>query len=168
MSTGDIAWHYLWADSIANGALGPQGAVGPYGSSGAIGSSAQYGTPAGANGPPGPVMHIDPDPPLISVQNNNRTIMRITAEGNVEWFGKPSEAADGLKTLLENLIDERVKPSTRQRMYNNACRSILEKAKAMDKDELIEYLERSIENRESKAVMMSLRELDEDSQPKDG
>jgi len=161
MAVGDFNWHCLLHDTSSYGAVGangPQGAIGPAGSNGSPGAMG----PAGANGPPGPMMSINPDPALISVTNHNRVIMKITADGNVEWHGKPSEAADGLRTILENLIDERVKPSTRERMYANACRSILAKAKTMTREELIEHLERSIDNRESKAVLLSLRELGED------
>jgi len=158
MSVGDWYWHYnLWQDTGLAGSIGnvgPQGAVGPSGTANTQGG-------IGANGPPGPTVTSVRDPALISVTNNNKEVMRITADGNVEWYGKPSKAADGLRLVLGNLIDERVKPSTRQRMYANACRSILSKARTMDKEELINHLEQSISNRESKVVLMALREMAE-------
>lgn len=139
------------------GSNGPMGAVGP--------SDCHTHHSPGANGPNGyhaPVMKSE-DAPLISITNSHKTIMKITADGNVEWYGKPSQAADALRRTMESLIDDRVKPSTRQRMYINACRSILSKARSLEKEDLIKFLEDSIENRESKAVILSLREIEDDS-----
>lgn len=136
---------------------GPMGAIGPSGAQ----HTHQYGA-VGANGPPGPTATVKHNTSFISVNNNNnKEVMRITADGNVEWYGKPSEAAESLRRVLENLVDERIKPSTRQRMYSNACRSILSRIKDMDKEEIIVFLERSIEHREGKAVLMALQEIEE-------
>lgn len=161
MATSD--WHHKNITGKGTlGSAGPSGAVGP------SGSHHTHGSP-GANGPQGPFAIATSDLPtsLLSIKDSNREIMRITADGNVEWYGKPSGAAGVLKRVIENLVDERVRPSIRQRMYANACRSILSRIKDMEKDEIISFLEDSIENRESKAVVLSLREAESSGDERD-
>lgn len=130
---------------------GPQGAMGPTGF-----PTSSYGS----NGPPGPVaLSISQSKSTaITIASQSKEVLRITASGEVIWSGKPSEASESLKNLLGNLIDENVKPSMRQRTYIRACKSILAKAKRMEKDELIAFLEKSIQNRQSKEMILLLEE----------
>jgi len=128
---------------------GPQGAMGP------------YTTSSGSNGPPGPyiITSATVNPSVLSISSSqSKEVLRITPSGEVLWLGKPSEASDVLKNILANLIDEKIKPSMRQRTYVRACKSILAKAKTMEKDELIEFLEKSIQNRKSKEILLSLKD----------
>lgn len=122
---------------------GPQGAVGP---------TTIYQQPKGSNGPAGPVKSN------LSIEANSKEVLRITADGNVLWFGKPSQAADVLRNILCNLVDEKIKPSMRQRTYVRACQSILARARTMEKSELIDFLEKSIENRKTSEIMLLLRD----------
>jgi hypothetical protein len=125
---------------------GPQGAIGP---------TTIYQQPKGSNGPAGP------EPSILSIEANSKEILRITADGNVLWFGKPSQSANVLNNLLCNLIDEKIKPGMRQRTYVRACQSILTKARTMEKSELINFLEKSIENRKNCEIMLLLRDDNE-------
>jgi len=88
--------------------------------------------------------------------SDNREVLRITAEGEVIWYGKPSDAADVLANMISNLIDSGFSTGMRQRTYIRACRSILSRARDMTKEELIAFLEESINNRISKSVLDAL------------
>lgn len=146
--------------SIYNGM--PPGAVGPMG---AIGAS----SPAGANGPPGPIGSLQPI--YVNSSNNNSAltfmdhgepVLVITKDGDVEWHGKPSQGAKVLEDVLGNLIDGKAASAAmRQRTYLRACKVLLSKARSMSREELIEHLELSIDNRNSKAVLLALEELSE-------
>ena len=68
----------------------------------------------------------------ITIMQNGRNLLTITADGDVEWKGKPSEAARYFTRMLENVIDDRVASAgMRQRTYVRACRSILARARSM-------------------------------------
>lgn len=84
--------------------------------------------------------------------SDNREVLRITAEGEVIWYGKPSDAADVLANMISNLIDSGFSTGMRQRTYIRACRS----TRDMTKEELIAFLEESINNRISKSVLDAL------------
>lgn len=135
----------------AQGASGPQGAKGPYWAQGAM----------GANGPPGPGTGSSSE--ALSFSNHDGVVLVITADGMVDWKGPPSKAADVLDKTIGNLIDSKAATAgMRQRTYVRACQSLLNKAKSMDKEEFIYYLESSIENRTSKAVLLAIKDLETD------
>jgi hypothetical protein len=105
-------------------------------------------------------MTPEPDS-IISIKKDDDEILRITADGDVKWSGKPSKAADVFMTILGNAIDSKAATAgMRQRTYERACRSILSKAKAMNRDELIDFLERSLQNRSQKRVLLTLQDED--------
>lgn len=135
----------------AVGASGPMGAMGPTGWHGA----------AGANGPPGPYVIRDSDQSnTLHFNDSNGTILKITKDGIVEWYGKPSRAADVLERTIGHMIDGKVASSgMRQRTYIRACQSILSRSRNLSKEEIIAMLEDSISNRESKHMVMALEEL---------
>lgn len=132
---------------------------------GAIGASSVVNiTSPGANGPAGPQGPMlstgNLSPPTISIRAaNQKEVLRITPDGDIIWNGKPSEASAIFENMLTNIVDSRIKPSMRQRSYIRACKSILSRARSMEKQELIEYLEKSIENRKSHEIVLLLRDM---------
>lgn len=155
--------------SIMSGAgythgLNPAGSVTSVGAIGAMGPGygLGYGSSAGANGPGGPLEESH----LLFKSSDNSPILKITKDGDVFWYGKPSKAADTLESVLGNIIDKKHSKSMRKRTYVNAYKSILEKAKSMDKNELIAFLEKSIQTREFNIVETNLKidsDLDHDT-----
>lgn len=108
------------------------------------------------------MLNMATDQPCMGIYQQSKEIMRITTDGRVIWYGKPSQAADVLKTLLENVIDDRVAtPAMRERTYERACRSILARARTMDHEELIDFLERSLQNRSNKCILLALQDAHE-------
>lgn len=138
--------------------IGATGAVGAYGPQGATGPTGSY---AGSVGASGPFMFTDSTQNnSLSFHNSDRMVLRITNDGRVEWYGKPSEAASVLERTIGHMIDSKVASSgMRQRTYVRACQSLLNRAKQMTKDEFVAYLEESISNRQSKVVLSALEEL---------
>lgn len=97
----------------------------------------------------------------MSLRDGDNEIMRITKEGDIEWYGKPSTAAKVLIDVLGNAIDSKAASAgMRQRTYTRACRSILNKAKSMSRDDLIAFLEESVQNRHNHSVLLSLQDDD--------
>ena len=130
------------------GAQGPQGAMSP------------YSYPAGANGAAGPSSVSSRSQNSLAFHNAEGMILKITHDGQVEWYGKPSQAADVLEQTLGHMIDSKVAMAgMRQRTYMRACQSLLSKARQMSKEEFVSYLEASITNRNSKVVLLALDEL---------
>lgn len=131
---------------------------------GAVGTGSVLNiTSPGSNGPAGPlgpsVCFNSPSFTTMTITAaNQKEVLKITPDGDVIWSGKPSEAAQIFENMLSNIVDSRIKPSMRQRSYIRACESILSRARTMEKQELIEYLEKSIENRKNHEIMLLLRD----------
>lgn len=149
MSTYNGFQHGITGAQGAVGAQGPQGAMGP------------YSYPVGANGAAGPFSVSDSrSQNSLAFHNAEGMVLKITHDGQVEWYGKPSQAADVLAQTLGNMIDSKVATAgMRQRTYMRACQSLLSKAQQMSKEEFVSYLETSIANRNSKMVLLALDEL---------
>ena len=83
-------------------------------------------------------------------RKDNKTILRITREGDVKWDGKPSQAAEHLKNLFVNMIDAKIaEPVYRQRTYARACRSILHQIRSLNsREEIIDYLVDMVDRRD--------------------
>lgn len=145
--------------SIYNGF--PYGAVGAVGAaSGPMGASGPTGYGPGANGAAGPFALNGSYNNEISFNTSNEMVLKITHDGRVEWYGKPSQAAEILERTISNVIDSKAASAgMRERTYVRACQSLLARAREMTKDEFIAHLEESIANRKSKVVLLALEEL---------
>ena len=84
--------------------------------------------------------------------------MKITADGDVEWYGRPSEAAKIMVRSLQISVEHTkgVGKAARRRYYYLACRNLLNKAKNMDREKFIDYLEKQVYNREGKVIWDTL------------
>jgi len=98
-------------------------------------------------------------PSTITFSQNNKPVLTITQDGDVEWTGKPSEAADAIMQVLQIRVEDKkgITKAARRRYYALACRNILEQAEKMEYEEFLAYLNREVYNRDSKVIMDSLR-----------
>ena len=91
----------------------------------------------------------------ITFNQDNKPVLVITNDGDVEWHGKPSQAADALQTVFQFKVEDMkgVTKAARRRYYAVACRNILNKAETMDHNEFIDFLKNQVYNREKRVIM---------------
>jgi hypothetical protein len=97
---------------------------------------------------------------LISFNNpNSKPVLVITNDGEVEWHGKPSEAAKILASSFQFTVEDKkgVTKSARRRYYLRACQNILNKAEKMEKEEFIAFLQKQVYNKERRVIMDGLK-----------
>jgi hypothetical protein len=98
-----------------------------------------------------------------SIQFNNKSsadpILTITAEGDVIWKGKPSEAAEVLVKAFQLKIENinGMTSATRRRYYLQACQNLLKAAEQMEHEEFIAFLNKQVYNREHTVIMDALK-----------
>ena len=90
---------------------------------------------------------------------NNKAVLVITGDGDVEWHGKPSEAADALKRTFQFAVEDMkgVTKAARRRYYLKACQNILNKAQKMEHQEFLDFLEKQVYNKERRVIMDALK-----------
>lgn len=89
---------------------------------------------------------------------NNKKVMVITKDGDVEWYGKPSEAARIMVHSLQIQVEttKGVTKAAKRRYYYMACKNLLNKSKTMKHEEFVDFLEKQVYNRESKIIWDAL------------
>jgi hypothetical protein len=97
-----------------------------------------------------------------SIQFNNRDskpVLVITQDGDVEWHGKPSEAAEALTRTFQFAVEDMkgVTKAARRRYYLRACQNILNKAEKMEHQEFLDFLQKQVYNKERRVIMDSLK-----------
>ena len=98
---------------------------------------------------------------MISFNNkDNRAVLIITNDGDVEWHGKPSEAADALVRTFQFTVEDKkgITKSARRRYYLRACQNILNKAETMEHEDFVAFLQKQVYNKERRVIMDSLKE----------
>ena len=100
--------------------------------------------------------------PNNSIQFNSNTgkcVLTITADGDVEWTGKPSEAADILVQSFQFAVENKkgITKAARRRYYLKACQNILNKAEKMEHNEFVDFLRKQVYNKERKVIMDALK-----------
>lgn len=98
---------------------------------------------------------------MISFNNNeSKPVLIITNDGDVEWHGKPSEAANTLVRTFQFKVEDMkgVTKAARRRYYLQACQNILNKAENMEHEEFIAFLQKQVYNKERRVIMDSLKE----------
>jgi hypothetical protein len=95
----------------------------------------------------------------ITFNQNNKPVLTITPDGDVEWTGKPSEAADSIMQVLQLKIEDKqgITKAARRRYYAVACKNLLEKAEEMEYEEFLAFLNQQVYNREQTIIMDSLK-----------
>ena len=89
----------------------------------------------------------------------SKPVLVITNDGDVEWHGKPSAAADALvRTFQFTVENERgVTKAARRRYYLRACQNILNKAESMEHSEFVAFLQKQVYNKERRVIMDNLK-----------
>jgi len=103
--------------------------------------------------------NIVPNNTITFGNPNNPNVLVITADGDVEWNGKPSEAAEALKRTFQFVVEDKkgVTKAARRRYYLRACQNILNKAEKMEHDEFVAFLQKQVYNKERRVIMDSLK-----------
>jgi hypothetical protein len=94
----------------------------------------------------------------ITFNQDGKPVLIITKDGEVEWHGKPSAAADAFQTVFQFKVEDMVGVSkaARRRYYLRACQNILNKANNMEHEEFIAFLQKQVYNKERRVIMDSL------------
>jgi hypothetical protein len=98
-------------------------------------------------------------PSMITLNSkDNKKVMEITSNGDVEWYGKPSEAARILVQSLQMQVEttKGITKAAKRRYYYMACKNLLNKSKTMSHQEFVDFLEKQVYNRESKIIWDAL------------
>ena len=104
--------------------------------------------------------NLKPTNNMISFHDKNeKAILIITNDGDVEWNGKPSEAADALVRTFQFKVEDMkgVTKAARRRYYLRACQNILNKAKTMPHDEFVAFLQKQVYNKERRVIIDGLK-----------
>lgn len=90
---------------------------------------------------------------------NNKPVLVITTDGDVQWHGKPSEAADCLVRTFQFAVENKkgVTKAARRRYYRMACRNILNKAETMEHNKFLDFLQKQVYNRERREILDALK-----------
>jgi hypothetical protein len=90
---------------------------------------------------------------------NNNTVLVITKDGDVEWHGKPSEAAEILTRSFQFAVEDQqgITKAARRRYYYKACKNILNKAEKMESKEFIAFLQKQVYNKERRVIVDELK-----------
>ena len=97
---------------------------------------------------------------MITFSNkDDKAVLVITNDGDVEWHGKPSEAADALVRTFQFKVEDMkgVTKAARRRYYLRACQNILNKAENMEHDDFIAFLQKRVYNKERRVIVDHLQ-----------
>lgn len=89
----------------------------------------------------------------------NKPVLVITHDGDVEWNGKPSEAADCLVRTFQFAVEDAkgITKAARRRYYLLACKNILNKAEKMEHIKFVDFLRKQVYNKERRVIIDSLK-----------
>lgn len=98
-------------------------------------------------------------PSAFSLNSNGGSpILEILFDGQVKWSGPPSQGSRLLLKSLRSVIDlDSVGDAAAERIYRRAIEKCLNMARSMDRDEFIDQLDRELQTRISKAVLLELK-----------
>jgi hypothetical protein len=89
----------------------------------------------------------------------NKPVLVITGNGDVEWHGKPSEAADCLVRTFQFAVEEKkgVTKAARRRYYYRAVNNLAKKSRTMSAEQFVDFVQKQAYTRERKVILDSLR-----------
>ena len=120
-----------------------------------VGYSSGFSTGAGLT-----IGNLQPTNNMITFSNkDDKAVLVITNDGDVEWHGKPSEAADALVRTFQFKVEDMkgVTKAARRRYYLRACQNILNKAENMEHDDFIAFLQKRVYNKERRVIVDHLQ-----------
>ena len=104
-------------------------------------------------------MYSQPPTALTITNDKNETVLSISRQGEIEFNGPPSKAADKfLKSFGSHLDNVVVGKLAQARTYRRAIEKCLNNARNMTKEEYIALLEEELQARNSKAVLEALKD----------
>jgi hypothetical protein len=100
-----------------------------------------------------------PQASITFKSSNDNTVLVITKDGDVEWHGKPSEAANVLTRSFQFAVESQqgITKAARRRYYYRACKNILNKAEKMERDQFLDFLRKQVYNKERRVIMDGLK-----------
>jgi len=124
------------------------------GNLGAIGSPYNYQAGLGISMPPPTTNN--------SIQFNNKNsqpVLIITHDGDVEWHGKPSEAAEALTRTFQFKVEDMkgVTKAARRRYYWRAIDNLAKKSEKMSAEEFVDFVRKQAYNRECRVLIDTLK-----------
>jgi len=124
------------------------------GNLGAIGSPYKYQAGLGISMPPPTTNN--------SIQFNNKNsqpVLIITHDGDVEWHGKPSEAAEALTRTFQFKVEDMkgVTKAARRRYYWKAVDNLAKKSEKMSAEEFVDFVRKQAYNRECRVLIDTLK-----------
>ena len=86
---------------------------------------------------------------------NNKPVLVITSDGEVEWHGKPSKAAEILVTSFQFAVEDKkgITKAARRRYYYKACKNI---AEGMEYHQFLDFLRKQVYNKERRVIVDGL------------
>ena len=109
--------------------------------------------------PPSYTIGTSATPSIITVNSkDNKKVMEITKDGDVKWYGKPSEASRAMVQSLQMQVEttKGITKAAKRRYYYMACKNLLNKSKTMEHQDFVDFLEKQVYNRESKIIWDAL------------
>jgi hypothetical protein len=102
---------------------------------------------------------LAPTASITFKSQNDNAVLVITKDGDVEWHGKPSEAADVLVRTFQFTVENKkgVTKAARRRYYYRACENILNKAEKMEHKEFLAFLKKQVYNKQRRVIMDALK-----------
>jgi len=124
------------------------------GNLGAIGSPYKYQAGLGISMPPPTTNN--------SIQFNNKNsqpVLIITHDGDVEWHGKPSEAAEALTRTFQFKVEDMkgVTKAARRRYYWKAVDNLAKKSEKMSAEEFVDFVRKQAYTRECRVLIDTLK-----------
>jgi len=97
-----------------------------------------------------------------SIQFNNTSndpVLIITQDGDVEWHGKPSEAAEALKRTFQFAIEDKkgITKAARRRYYFRAIDNLAKKSRTMSAEQFVDFVQKQAYTRERRVIIDSLK-----------
>lgn len=155
----------------SSGPIGAQGSTTTYsisaGANGTVGYSVFAGGGGGSSGLIGPQgstgSFYSCQLPKYAIQLNASAgvpALTIDYNGEAEWHGKPSAAADAFIRCLNVKLEDHVNISktVRRRYYYQACKNLLKKAESTTHEEFIDFLKEHVYTREGKVILDALKD----------
>lgn len=98
----------------------------------------------------------------LSIVSGNQNVLTISADGDINYFGPPSNAARKFISAFKGHLDLTVVGNrAMSRSYKRALERCLRDIRNLTKEEFIELLENELLARESKEVWQTLTEKED-------
>ena len=90
---------------------------------------------------------------------DNQPVLIITQDGDVEWHGKPSEAAEAMKRTFQFTVEDMkgVTKAARRRYYYKAVDNLSKKSRTMSAEQFVDFVQKQAYNRERRVILDSLK-----------